>query len=223
MRRILIILTSLMLGFNAFCQNKMDLGLYLGASYYQGDLNQKKILNSPNAFFGFFSRYNIDEISAVKADLNFFTLSSDYTSSSSFIPGTRDYSFKKSFVHFSLRYEVNFFRFSDIKANSGKFTPYIAGGFGCSYDLEKLVPSIPFGGGVKFKIKRRYTVGLEWIYSKSFSDEIDDVSNGYDNINKTNNNASTFFNNDWYSFIGVHISYKLRGSRKLCRTYTNGI
>ena len=103
--------------------------------------------------------------------------------------------------------------------------------------------SIPFGIGFKFHAMGRLGVSIEWGIRKTYTDYLDDVSTTYvdqnvlyankgldaalfadrtllnpgnSNLNRQRGNSTT---NDWYSFAGVTLSYKLSTGRSVCAAY----
>lgn len=112
----------------------------------------------------------------------------------------------------------------------------IAGvGEGSDYNLTQY--NVPFGIGVKFKIKNRYSFGLELSSRWTFTDYIDDVSTSfvsYQDLLENNgvlsatlaNRTGEYLNtppispepgsirgdrndNDWYMYTGMYFSYSL--------------
>lgn len=220
MRKIFIGFILLITSQVIFCQDKNDIGIFPAVTYYQGDLNPQKMFSSPNVYFGGFIRMNLNELFAIKTDIGYFGLSGSNVGT--FTPGSNnDYSFSTQNINASIKFEINFFKYSDIKMNVAHVSPYLTVGIAGLFDFKNIYPSIPFGGGVKFKVSDRITAGAEWLYHKTFTDKIDGVLNGYDNLNNTNNNTKSTFNNDWYSFFGFHVSYKMKGTSKKCATYSN--
>ena len=103
------------------------------------------------------------------------------------------------------------------------------------YSLTQL--AIPFGGGIKIDITEKVNIGFEWGLRASFTDYIDDISTTYpdpavlrtekgqiavelsdpslssgsentlSNVGRQRGNSK---NNDWYSFAGVMIVFKLK-------------
>ena len=105
-----------------------------------------------------------------------------------------------------------------IKKNNERFTPFIFVGIGSyflfgSSGIENPI-TIPFGLGIKYNIFERLTFGLEWSYHKTFNDEIDSVINIQDD-----NNIPVIHNDDWYSFCGVFLTYKIFRDKFDCPTY----
>ena len=103
--------------------------------------------------------------------------------------------------------------------------------------------SIPFGMGFKFHAMGRLGVSIEWGMRKTFTDYLDDVSTSYvqqdvlyankgldaalfadrskvnpgdSNVNRQRGNPTT---NDWYSFAGVTLTYKLSSGKSVCAAY----
>ena len=105
------------------------------------------------------------------------------------------------------------------------------------YNTTQLV--LPFGIGFKYSLNKRLGLAFEWGVRKTFTDYIDDISTTYyldgESIDPSNTaeimsdptmihkpyesrgNAST---NDWYSFIGVSLTYKFKlGREKSCSDF----
>ena len=108
--------------------------------------------------------------------------------------------------------------------------------------------SIPFGMGFKFHAMGRLGVSIEWGMRKTYTDFLDDVSTTYvdqnilfankglqasqfadrsispgnsigpgsSNVNRQRGNPTT---NDWYSFAGVTLTYKLSSGKSVCPAY----
>jgi len=73
--------------------------------------------------------------------------------------------------------------------------------------------STPFGIGVKVSPLRRFGLGLFWGARKTFTDELDKVVS----INYQS------YNNDWYIFYGLNITFAFRlGKDTSCRNLING-
>lgn len=109
------------------------------------------------------------------------------------------------------------------------------------YSLTQL--AIPFGGGLKFKMNRNWTLGLEYGVRKTFTDYIDDVSMTYvpltflesqygpmsaamSDRSATLNTADVNTpargddkNKDWYSIFGVTLTYRIFSTKVRCPTF----
>jgi hypothetical protein len=69
--------------------------------------------------------------------------------------------------------------------------------------------NIPIGIGFKYSPWQRWTIGGEWQFKKTFSDDIDRFNNVKPSDINNNKEGSLFLNTDWMSFFGVSISYRL--------------
>jgi len=103
--------------------------------------------------------------------------------------------------------------------------------------------SIPIGGGVKIAVNESFNIILEYGTRKTFTDYLDDVSTTYPGDGKNTTNGSSYpiemdnltidFSDpkgthklgeergnpnqkDWYSFIGITLSFKLNNNTKDC-------
>jgi hypothetical protein len=69
--------------------------------------------------------------------------------------------------------------------------------------------NIPVGIGFKYSPWKRWTIGAEWQFKKTFSDDIDRFNNIKPSDINNNKKGSIFMNTDWMSFFGVSVSYRL--------------
>lgn len=105
-----------------------------------------------------------------------------------------------------------------------------------TYSLTQF--SIPFGVGVKVNTAKRIGINFEWGLRKTFTDYIDDVSGKYvdpillesekgpvaaalsdkslEGVNNAGRQRGNSYTKDWYSFVGVILTFKMRGSENEC-------
>jgi hypothetical protein len=69
--------------------------------------------------------------------------------------------------------------------------------------------NIPIGLGFKSSPWPRWTIGVEWQFKKTFSDDIDRFNNVKPSEINDSKKGSLFMNTDWASFFGVSIAYRL--------------
>jgi opacity protein-like surface antigen len=119
-------------------------------------------------------------------------------------------------VDVALQVEYNFLPFTP---NLGKwaYTPYIALGMAGALILSSDVGtnnmiSFPFGAGIKVNLSSRISAGAEWSFRKTFTDYLDGIQN-------PSGTSSVLHNNDWYSFLGVFITYKFFNFANDCPAY----
>lgn len=274
MRKIITTVLTFFVIFTVSAQ-RSELGLFVGAAYYNGDLNPGTPFQfSPQPAIGMFYRYNFDTRLAIKLgymqgtlqDLKIFTPA---TIGNPTIYDNNFISFKTPVKEFSAQFEMNFCEFS-IDGENNRISPYIFGGVGLtSYNgtviyyngildingnpvytvnlpsqnisnskkinYEGSFPgqisnfqttetgssgsykgttvSLPFGIGVKYCPFRNVTTGLEWGIRKTASLG-KDQSDNLDGVFTDPYRVSA--GNDWYSFIGFWISYRIKFSSDRC-------
>ncbi len=63
--------------------------------------------------------------------------------------------------------------------------------------------NIPMGAGIKYKLRERWNLGLEFTMTKVFSDHVDGELSDLYQIK-----SSFIKNTDWYSNISVSVTYE---------------
>lgn len=206
MKKIIFLLFVFFQTINIFAQRN-ELGIFLGTSYYTGDLNPGGQFFLPKPALGFLYRYNINPRFAYKLNVYYGTVQG--ADSLSAANKDRNLSFKSPVLELSNQIELNFIKY--VPGNPDyAFTPYIFTGFTVFYfdpmakyqgkwqSLEPLGTegqgtsayparhkysrtnfAIPFGAGLKYNLSRGVTIGLEWGLRKTFTDYLDDVSTTY--------------------------------------------
>ncbi len=209
---VFIVLTFVIFITDSKAQLYSDYGLIGGISYYNGEINPTRQFYSPSLAFGGFFRLNINKRYAVRISGLYANLSgSDNDFPERTLSDRTPVSFTKSLMDFCGQVEFNFLPYitgEESLLNS----VYVAGGLGYSLLLgssNSIV--IPFGVGYKINLTKRLSAGAEWSFRKTFIDDIDDVPNLLDN--------TLVNNNDWYSFIGLFISYKFVKFAAECPAY----
>jgi hypothetical protein len=183
--------------------SQFRLGIFGGLSNYQGDLVDKPYKSS-KAAFGLTGTFPISERFGIRAGITFAKIAGADSLADKPELLARNLSFQSKITEFSVAGEYNIFNLSQIR-----WTPYVFAGLAVfhfdpyTYDeagtqtyLKPLTTegqglpgypkaysltqfSIPFGGGIKYAISERVHLGLEAGLRKTFTDYLDDVSNGY--------------------------------------------
>ncbi|OHB68743.1 MAG: hypothetical protein A2W17_08340 [Planctomycetes bacterium RBG_16_41_13] len=246
-----------------------ELGIFLGGSYYTGDLNPSGHLNRftrPAA--GALYRVNFNPRFSAKAIGSFGMIEGDDAYSLNEAHRNRNLSFKSKIMEFAVEAEFNFLPYTTGSKKSAITTPYVFAGMavyhfspqgyyqgrwynlqpigtegqGSTFSGEKSYSltqfSIPFGVGMKVNTAKRIGINFEWGLRKTFTDYIDDVSGKYvdplliesekgpvaaalsDKSKEAGNNAGkqrgNSYTKDWYSFVGVIITFKLKNNLDEC-------
>lgn len=197
-----VLLFCLGMSMSSTAQTELEVGVFIGDSYYLGDLNPDVHFRMAQLAYGVLGRYNFDERWSVKLGVTRGLVKGN-SEKTNFLPG-RNLNFESPITDFSLMAEFNFFRyFTGSRWNW--ITPYLYAGIGgftfqptsggqklrtlgtegqnSGYDGRKpyntLGVNIPFGLGVKVSIGKRIGLTAFWEMHKTFTDYIDDVSNTY--------------------------------------------
>lgn len=203
MKKTISLGATLVVAFSSLLGQRMELGLFGGASLYSGDLTREELgvyVETLKPAFGLFTRLNAGDFVAFRLGLNYGTLSADDTQTGI---ASRMLQFKTELIEFGLTGEVHLFRLGS--RGPVMVRPYLfAGGalfhFNPKAKLEdnyvELQPlgtegqglpgykppyklsqfSIPAGMGLKFTFSDYWTLGLEFGARRVYSDYIDDVS-----------------------------------------------
>lgn len=201
-RKLSLVISSLFILSIGFSQERIDVGAQAGGSYYMGDYNQGLPMYKPSPSFGLVVRHNLNKYYSLRISASYAGLKGDYASLKSYLPGITG-SFSKQLIEAEGLCEVNFMSFNTKHLDKDNFTPYFLLGIGGAYISGEFIPHIPFGVGMKYCPISRVTIGWEWRLSKTFNDNIDNYNNVYDG------SKAMFHNNDWFSFVGLFITYRL--------------
>jgi hypothetical protein len=216
MYKLILGILFLAISSTAFSQTKAELGLFGGASYYLGDINPKKQFYSSSFALGGIYRYNFNSRYSLRAGMLFSSLSADDKDFDNSYQQARGASFETDLIDLSVQVEFNFQSFWSPKRTKSKtLVPYVTGGIG--YIAPSSTSSsftIPMGVGLKTNLPGRWTAALEWGFRKSFTDNLDYLDDPNDF-----NESSLIHNNDWVSFVGVMISYKIFPDNEECHSY----
>jgi hypothetical protein len=197
---------------NAFAQGKKrvfhqhEIGIFIGGSYYLGDLNPRQHFYMTRPAFGGFYRYAWDYRGAARFGFNWGQIEGDDAQSENKDQIERNLNFKSSIQEF---YGIAEFNFYDYRIGNEKhfFTLYVFAGLSVFHfnplgnvggnswialrplqteGQSKAYPlwqvSIPFGIGIKINVAKNVGLGIEWGPRKTFTDYLDDVSGKYPDL-----------------------------------------
>lgn len=220
MKRILIIAFIATICNPTFSQKYGEVGLFVGASYFSGDVNSSL---KENAHFsvGLNYRQNFDSRWAWNFFGRYAPVSGEDASSNNPFEVQRNQSFQSKIFEIGSTVEFNFLDFKPHRPQSffqvaDVFTPYAFVGISLFYhnpksylagNLYELKPlstegveysrigvALPFGFGFKFRVSDRMILGLAAEFRPTFTDYLDDVSTRYpdnpDELTKTGRDLS---------------------------------
>ena len=199
---------------------RFDLGAGLGMGGYMGDLNESNPFKRPGFTGNLAFHYRFDSRWALSTVLGYSSLSGNSSDLGSALPDGAEYSFKSSVIDLSERVEVNFFAFGigETYKRLRRWSPYLAVGLGfamASCDgASHAAFTIPMAVGVKYKLKERINLGLEFSMTKAFGDKLDgDITDLYQV------KSSFVKNTDWYSRLALSVSYEFGLRCPTCHYY----
>lgn len=199
-------------------QRNSDFGVSAGVSSYIGDINPDRLMYSPLPAAGIFYRYNLNPRHSIKLNLFVGGLQANDLDFKNAFQQAREASFSGTVAEWAAQFEFNFLPYST-QGKRWNYTPYLAGGVGIAFfntAVDTYVPVIPFSVG--FKINFYKTLGLEAEYGfrKTFYDNFD----GLKDLTAPSD-YSWLHNNDWYSFTGISLTWKMYNRLAGCPAYGN--
>jgi hypothetical protein len=264
MKKTLFLSLMFLLTLGASAQKSNEIGLFLGGSYYTGELNPGGHLNTftrPAA--GVVFRHNFNMRLAMAANAFFGSVEGIDARSSSFQTQQRNLSFRSRMYELGARFEFNFLEYR-IGNDKYDFTPFMFLGIaafnmnprasiggdwvalqplkteGQSKGYLRTQVSIPFGAGFRLNLAKRIGLVADWGLRKTFTDYIDDVSTVYaspavlgspiaialadrslnaDNVSNVGKQRGNPRAKDWYSFIGLTLTFQLNDKPVKCAGY----
>lgn len=205
-------------------QRSYDLGLWGGGSYYLGDINTSFHFKSIHPSGGIFYRYNYNSRYGIRGSLFYGTLSGTDGSSKYIYQNIRGTAFSTPIFDLTGQFEFNFLPYV-VGSDQKKFSPFVSSGLTFLVALNSVGVfhiAVPLGVGLKFNISERVGAGIEYSFRKTFSDNIDrlpGVDSNVGNFQSYNKQLAYYHDNDWYSFIGIFVSFNIKRHGGACEAY----
>ena len=198
----------------------MEIGGGVGMVSYQGDFNGK-ITSGMQPAGAIVWRRLLNPYMGFRVTGMMGKLKGDATRVETYYPDetTRAYSVDRSLTDVSVTYEYNFWPYGTGRDYRGakRLTPFVFGGIGATYvsggEKKVFTANVPIGLGIKYKLKERLNVGLEWSMHFSLSDELDGMADPYGI-----KSSGAFKNTDCYSGLMLTLTYSFKSK---CRTCNN--
>lgn len=196
---------------------KFDIGAQLGMSGYLGDANRASLMKHPG-FDGELSfRYIANTRFAFRGVFSALGISGNTADMDNILPGAAAYGFTSTVYDLGARAEFNFFSYGigETYKRLRRWTPYLTLGIGACISSSggetSVAPTLPMGAGIKFKLKERINLGIEFTMTKAFGDKLDGPV-----LNDLNGIKTAFYKDtDWFSRLTIGISYEFG---KRCET-----
>lgn len=185
-------------------RSKSELGVMLGGSFYNGDLNQFRLFYNTHAAGGLVYRYNIHSRLSFRANVLYGNLSASDADSKLPLYVNRNLSFQTAIYEAAAGMEFSYFPFR-LGSDRYRGTAYLIAEIGIFHmnpmamyegSLVELQPlgtegqgsvlsskrnysltqlSVPIGVGCKLSLGKKASLSLEYGIRKTFTDYIDDV------------------------------------------------
>lgn len=219
MERLYTLIAALLISIGSQAQDleyAMELGAMAGPSFYMGDANLNGFYKNTNIGAGLMGRYNINPRMALKFDLAYMKVKGDATKEKNVFPASSEqtWKFDNPLVDIGAQYELNFWGYGTGGGYKGhkRLVPYIQFGLGFTYCNNALTMNMPVGAGIKYKVKPRWNVGIDWTMRFSMSDKLDGIEDPY------RIKSGFLKNKDSYSMTMFYISYDLCPKYRKCNT-----
>lgn len=210
---------------------KMELGGGLGGCFYLGDANGSPYKHT-GALGTAIARYVFNPRMVLKANLGvghisgntqgmFFPKDAYSKRAEDGQPGTA--SFKRNVYDLGAQFEYNFWAYGMERGykDTHRLTPYILLGLGFTFSPKPVdnvfALNFPIGVGVKYKLKERWNIGLEWSVRFTTTDKLDvSEKNGLRLDDPYGVKSGMWKNKDCYSFTMLYLTYDLFPRCKEC-------
>lgn len=213
---------------------RMEIGGGVLLNSYQGDFNSALFSNmKPGGAVVF--RAIINPYMAIRISGMYTGIKGELKDAGTVYPELQEkgYSFNNSLADLSIAYEYNFWPYGTGKDYRGakRLTPFVSLGLGMTYanckdgtwDYSKsaspysstksvVTANIPLGVGVKYKIKDRMNLSLDWQMHFSMSDLLDGVKDPY-----RITSSGIFKNTDCYSTLTLALTYSFSPKCPTCQ------
>lgn len=186
-------------------------------SGYLGDANTSSLLKHPGFTAELAARYIANVRWGFRAVAGVTTLSGNTADMENYLPGGAQYSFTSTVGSLDVRAEFNFLPYGigETYKRLKRVTPYLTLGVGAclakSGSSTSVMPTLPMGVGVKYKLSHRLNLGVEFTMTKAFGDRVDG------NLTDLTGIKTSFVKNtDWFSRLTVGISYEFGERCQAC-------
>lgn len=197
---------------------KFDIGGGAGMSGYLGDANTSNLFGNPSWNVEAVFRYLFNPRLALKTNLTVGGLRGNSADMENVFPDAQTFKFNTTFYEVGEMFEFNFFNYGmgERYRKLKRISPYITAGIGFlvwTVDGKSgFTVDIPFGVGVKYKLRPRVNLGAEFLMKKTLSDKVDG-----DNLKDPYQIKSSFMKNtDWISTLTFTISYEFGERCRAC-------
>lgn len=193
-----------------------EAGIGMGMSSAYGDLNQGTLFYSPRFAVDAHFRYKYNLRWAFTGEFLSAGLAGRSSDFDNQFPNGAEYEFNNRLWQLSGNAEFNFLNYGTGASyrNMSRISPFISVGMGLGLvsgkDNNEFSFSLPLGAGVKYRFAPRWNLMAKLVFAKTFTDKADGIEDPYAIV------SSGAKNTDWYSTLGVSISYEFGLRKRKC-------
>ena len=216
MKRIHWLLLLVVLSLPLTGQRNSDYGIFAGTSSYIGDINPSRLLYSPLPAAGLFYRYNLHPRQSIRTNIFIGGLRANDHDFNNAFQQARGASFSGFVGEWAAQFEFNFFPYST-QGKRWNYTPYFAAGVGVAFintTVFTYQPVIPISIGFKINLYKNLGLEAEYGFRKTFYDNFDGLKDAI-----APSDYSWIHNNDWYSFLGIGVTWKMYNKLAGCPAF----
>lgn len=191
-----------------------EIGFEVGGYNYLGDIGRSYDISNQSLGAQFFIRKHQSDGLSTRLSFGAGSLAGADNEAFDVFSANRRASFEGNFVNTDLLFEYHFLDYRDERLQQ-YWTPYLLFGFGLfrltGTDQEGNAYStgiqlrFPVGIGIKYRLDRRWVLGISTSAIATGSDQLDRVSES--NPNVKNYRGGNPNDNDWKFFTGISLSY----------------
>lgn len=196
-------------------QKWTEISVNPGMMYGLGDVNRSGLFYSPRPSVGFNIKRNFNKQISLKAGYYHGSIRGEIKDFKDKFPGERIEELKdwnSTIKTLALQLELNFLPYNPKGIEGEGISPFVFGGVG--YDIGYGI-NLPFGIGSKYRINKKISIGIQWAFNKTFTDDLDNNADILNNVER----YDPFHNRDWFSHAGIFIAYNISNMRMECPAY----
>ena len=197
---------------------KFDIGGGIGMSGYLGDVNESNMYKHPGISAEASFRYIANTRLAIRGIFKTVSLSGNSNDFGIVFPEGKSYEFSSWAYDLGGRIEFNFFGYGigETYKRLKRWSPYLSIGAGVTMSSSdgnsSFAMNLPMGLGIKYKLRQRLNLGMEFTMTKVFGDKVDgEYINDLYQIK-----SSMIKNTDWYSTLTFSITYEFGERCETC-------
>ena len=207
----------------AMAQHKdFDVGILLGTSQYNGDINLTRAYYSPQPTIAGIFKKNYNPHYSLRLCATLGNLKAEDEDFDNAYQQNRNYYFDNTkIMEFSCGVEFNFFELTE-DPKTHNFSPYVTFGLGALYmENSKWFEAIdiPMGLGLKYKVHPRLELRGEWVFRKTFTDRLDQLADAPIDGYQQYKQISFQRTKDWFSVLGISLLMNFSDSKVPCHIY----